>query len=269
MNRNFSTIISTEIYKLRRNKMRFVVPAAFFLLTIFLFIGLSAAAVRSYFGLPNGFYLTSAGLSWLINIIVLFLVIITSFQISNEFAMGTVKSVWVSPVSRRAWLSGKIIYLCLIAALLLFCSTILLLLLSWIKFGLTDLAEKNYVIHSASSLGLRLILVLSLTLITLFAVVCFASAISTLFCRPGSSIAMLLSIGFLMMVIGILPVLKGFLLITYISSPLEQMTAMAKGLPLPFSWSELIMQTLIVSGVYMIISISAGQLLITKKEIKF
>ncbi|MDZ7859939.1 MAG: ABC transporter permease [Candidatus Krumholzibacteriota bacterium] len=269
MNRNFSAIISTEIYKLRRNKMRFVVPAAFFLLTILVFVGLSAAALRNYFGLPNGFYVTSASLSWLINIIVLTLVIITSFQISNEFAMGTVKSVWVSPVSRRTWLTGKIIYLCLIAALLLFCSTILVLFLSWIKFGLTNLVEKNYVIHSASSLGLRLLLVLSLSLSTLFAVVCFTSAISTLFCRPGLSIATVLSFGFLMMVIGILPVLKGFLLITYISSPLEQMTAMAKGLPLPFSWSELIKKTLTVSGVYMIISIAAGQLFITKKEIKF
>ncbi len=269
MKSNLSGILSAEVYKLRRSRARFLIPVILVLLTIFLFIGLSAAAERNFIGIPSGFYIASASLGWMVNIIVLALVVIASFQISNEFAMGTVKSAWVRPVARSTWLTAKTLYLYLITGILLFSIAILVIILAWIKFDLTDLMEKNYLIHSAWNMGGKFFLVLALTFWTLCAVVSFATAISTLFYRPGSAIATILTFSLLMAILGIFPVLKGFLLSTYISLPFEQMAAMTKGLPLPLSWSNLVWRTLSVSGVYMIVSVAAGQLIIARKEITF
>lgn len=262
-------VLNADFYKLSRSRTKFVVPAGFILIIVFLFIGLSTAAQRNFFGIPSGFYISSACLGWMVNIIVLCLVVITSFEISNEFAMGTVKSVLVRPLTRHAWLTAKTIYVCLIAAVLLASASIVVICLAWFKFGLTGLTENNYVIHSARSLEWKLFIVLILTLWNLCAVVNLSVAISTIFYRPGSSISTLLALSLLMVVLGIFPVLKGFLLTTFVSLPFEQMTAMTKGLPLPLSWSNLIWRTLVVSGAYMIISIAAGQLIIARKEITF
>ncbi|MCD6379875.1 hypothetical protein J7M07_05450, partial [bacterium] len=171
--------------------------------------------------------------------------------------------------TRGAWLIAKTLYIYLIAAILLISVAILVVCLAWIKFDLTCLMEKNYVIHSAWSIGWRFFLSLALTLWALCAVVSITAAISTLFYRPGSAITTVLTLSLLMVVLGIFPALKGFLISTFVSLPFEQMVAMAKGVPLPLSWSTLVWRTFLVPGVYMIVSVAMGQMIIRRKEITF
>jgi ABC-type transport system involved in multi-copper enzyme maturation permease subunit len=173
----------------------------------------------------------------------------------------------VRPVTRAQWYAAKV---CTAAASLsgLFLLVVaVVMVLAVFRLGLTDLTEKDYVVHTARSLTLRLILSVGLTVFALWAVTVFVAMVAGLFNHPGGTIAMALGAGVLMMVLGAFPAVRPFLLTTYVSSPWEQMVAMSKGLPLPFEWGRLTWQTMAGAGVWIILTFALGQRVIKNKEI--
>jgi ABC-2 type transport system permease protein len=264
---DFKKIVGAESFKLRRQKTSYIVPAAVMLLGILLFVILEFTTRRNWIGVPSGHYVAASVISWMGNVMMLLVVLMTSFMISQEFALGTIKSTLVRPVTRGQWYAAKVCTAAVALSGLFLLVVGVVVGLAVFRLGLTDLTEKDYVVHTAQSLTLRLMLCVGLTVIALWAATIFVAMVAGLFNHPGGTIAMALGAGVLMMVVGAFPALRPFLLTTYVSSPWEQMVAMSKGLPLPFEWGQLVWRTLAGTGGWIILTFVLGQRIVRKKEI--
>lgn len=264
---DLAKIIGAESFKLRRQKSSYVVAAVVVLLAIFLFVVLEFTTRRDWIGVPSGHFVAALVISWMGNVMMMLAVILTSFLISQEFALGTVKSTLVRPVTRSQWYTAKVFTGAASMTSLFLLAVGIVIAFSVVRLGLTDLTEKDYIVHTARTLTLRLVLTIGLSVCALWAVTSFVAMLSGIFNHPGGTIAAALGVGIVLMVLGAFPPLKPFLLTSYIASPWEQMVAMSKGLPLPFEWGELTWQTLAGAGGWMTLAYLLGVRIVRNKEI--
>ena len=247
-----------------------VVPVAVCFIAAAIFFALELAARARLAGQPNGFRLAAGTLDLVTSlVVVLFAVVTTCFHVSREFSLGTVRAAWVRPMTRNSWYIGKVISACGAVTGVFLCAAAVIVLLAMWRFGLADLMEKDYLVHSAASLGWRLVLSVALTIWSLWALVSVVAALAVFFCHPGSAIAAALGIGILFTVLDMFSQIAPFVLSTYIGMPIEQMGAMASGVPLPFSWSQVIWRTLAGAGAWMAVAWIIGLCSIRQKEITF
>ena len=269
MNSDIHRVLSAEWLKLGKRRTTLVMPAIVVALAVFTFIAVAYATRRDWIGVPSGFYLASSTVGWLVNILGLLGIIITCFHISGEFSLGTVKPAWVRPISRHGWYSAKLISACAAAGFLMILAVLVVVLLSGFRFGFSALMEKDYMIHSAGSQGMRFVLVVGLTLWALWAVITAVGMIAAFFNRPGSAIAVSIGLAFVMTLLAVFRSARPFLLSACLTLPFEQMTAMTKGLPLPLTWGTLIWRTVLCAGIWMTVTCAAGQFIVKRKEITF
>ncbi len=262
-------IIAAEYFKLRRRRSSWIIPLLVLAFSAAVFFALDFTVRRTFIGVPSGFYLASSTINWTSTIVQFVAVIAICFHISREFALGTVKSTWVRPLTRSSWYAGKIISGGAAVSVLFLLIVVVIVGLAGLRFGFTDLMEKDYLIHSAGSLSWSLILSLALYLWALWALVAVMALIAALVNHPGGAIAAGVGLGFLMTILAVFSELRPFLLSTYLSLPLNQMVAMSKGLPLPLEWGELVWRTLLGAGDWMAVSLLLGFQVIKRKEITF
>ncbi|MCK4549562.1 MAG: hypothetical protein KAU49_05315, partial [Candidatus Krumholzibacteria bacterium] len=233
------------------------------------FMAIAYAASRDWAGIPSGFYLASSTSGWMINVTGLLAMIITCFQISGEFALGTVKPAWVRGLSRHGWLSGKVVSAAMAVSVLFIIIIVVSLVSAGAKYGFTDLKEKDFVVHTSAALWKGYLISTALTIFSLWAVVTVTSMLAAYLNRPGSAIAVAVLVAVALTVVAVFKPARPFLLTSAISMPFEQMTAMSKGLPLPLEWGELIWKTLACAGSWLAVSCAAGHAIIARKEITF
>jgi ABC-type transport system involved in multi-copper enzyme maturation permease subunit len=262
-------VLLAEKVKLRRKRTTWFVPSAVAAMTLLVFMAIAYAASRDWAGIPSGFYLASSTTGWMINVAGLLAMIITCFQISGEFALGTVKPAWVRGLSRHGWLSGKVVSASMAVTVLFIVIIIISLASAGAKHGFTDLKEKDFVVHTSAALWKGYLVSAALTLFSLWAVVTVTAMFAAHLNRPGSAIAAVVLIAVALTVVAVLKPARPFLLTSAISMPFEQMTAMSKGLPLPLEWGDLVWRTLACAGSWLAVSFAVGHMIISRKEITF
>jgi len=269
MNSDVAKVISAEWLKLRHRRTTVIIPALMLALGLVIFFGLDLATRRDWIGIANGFNVAAGSMYWMIKVLMLLVVVATCFHISREFALGTVKSAWVRPMTRTAWFAGKVLSAAGAISVLFVIIVLMILALAAWRFGLTNLMEKDYLVHSAGTLGWHMVLTVALTLWGLWTTIAVVSMLAAFFNHPGGAIAAGMGLGLLMTVLEIFPAVSPFLLSTYLSLPIEQMIEMSKGLPLSYSWGEVAQYALIGGSVWMLIGLVVGQQIIKRKEITF
>ncbi|MBN2185555.1 MAG: ABC transporter permease [Candidatus Krumholzibacteriota bacterium] len=262
-------IISAEKYKLLRRRSSAAMLFGVVILSVLLFLSVDLAAQRDWIGIPSGFYLASVAIGWMVNIIALLTIMIVAFQISGEFALGTVKPAWTRPIRRSAWFVGKLISVSAVSSVLFMISFATITLLASMKYGFSDLMEKDYLVHAFSALAGRYILASFLTLVSFWALAAVTAMFAACFVRPGSTIAVTVVLSFLMSVIAIFRQAAPFLLSSALSMPFQQMKMMSKGLPVPLEWNDLTWQTMACASAYLILAVVSGLIIINKKEVTF
>ncbi len=262
-------VLLAEKVKLRRKRTTWFVPSAVAVMALLVFMAIAYAASRDWAGIPSGFYLASSASGWMINVTGLLAMIITCFQISGEFALGTVKPAWVRGLSRHGWLSGKVVSAAMAVTVLFLIIIAVSLVSAGARYGYTDLKEKDFIVHTASALWKGYLVSAALTLFSLWAVVTVTSMLSACFNRPGSAIAVVVLVAVALTVVAVFKPARPFLLTSAISMPFEQMTSMSKGLPLPLEWGDLIWRTIACAGSWLVLSCAAGHAIIARKEITF
>ena len=203
------------------------------------------------------------------NVAGLLAMIITCFQISGEFALGTVKPAWVKGLSRHGWLSGKVVVAAMAVTVLFMAIVAVSLLSAGVRHGFADLMENNYTMHTSGELWKGYGLCSVLTLFSLWAAVSVTSMLAVCLNRTGSAIAAAVLLAVALSVAAVFSPARPFLLTSALSLPFEQMTAMSKGLPLPLEWGELAWKTLACAGGWLAVSCAAGHAIIARKEITF
>lgn len=260
-------VVSAEVLKLRRRRSTFVLPSIVIAMAVLIYFGLEVGARNHWFGLPSGFFVASSAIGWIANAMVLVVVVVTSFIVSQEYALGTVKSVWVRPVRRSGWYSAKLLTAAGAVTALFVAAAAVVVALAAARSGFTDLMEKDYLVHTARSLGVRMALTTGLTLFAVWSVTAVTSALAARLNHPGGAIAAALGLGIAMTALSVFPAVRPFLLTTYLGLPSEQMVAMSKGLPLPLEWGDLVWQTLAAGGAWGLAAYLVGRWVVKKKEI--
>ena len=264
---DFAKVVAAETFKLRRQRSTLIVLILVAVLALVMFVALEFAARRDWIGVPSGHFVAASVIGWMAIIMIILAVVVTSFLVSQEFALGTIKSTWVRPVTRGQWFSAKIYTAGVVMSELFVLAVVVTVALAATRLGFADLTEKGYTIHTSGEMTRRLIQTIALTLWALWAVTAFVAMLSAMFRHPGGAIAAGLGAGVAMIVLSAFPPIRPLLLSAYLSLPMEQMIAMSKGLPLPLEWGQLIWRTVAGAGVWMIVAFFIGQRIISKKEI--
>jgi hypothetical protein len=260
-------VVSAELLKFRRRRSTVVLPAVVVALAVLIHFGLEVGARKHWFGVPSGFFVASSAIGWLTNAIVLVLVVVTSFVVSQEYALGTVKSAWVRPVKRGGWFTGKLLTAAGVVSVVFVAAAAVVVALAAARLGFGDLMEKDYLVHTGRSLGLHLALTSGLTLFALWSATAVTAALAARFNHPGGAIAAALGLGVAMTALSVFPAARPFLLTTYLGLPSEQMVAMSKGLAIPLAWGDLVWRTLAAGGAWGLTAYMTGRRIVQKKEI--
>ncbi len=260
-------ILLTEWHQCRRRKIIVLLPMLVTLISALMFLAVSFAARENWIGLPSGFYIIAETMNWLLSIFGLLAVVLTSFTISGEFALGTVKAAWVRPLSRRNWYLGKLLAVAIAVSILFLLSILVVTGFSWAQFDLTDLMEKDTLIHSCGNLVTYLVIVVGLSLWAIWSLIAVVGFISTLCQRPGGAITITIAFFLLLTALGIFTEVKQALLSFCFTTPFEQMTIMSKGL-FP-DWTGLIQSNIAVCALWLLAALAGGLVVIKRKEITF
>jgi hypothetical protein len=269
MMREIARVLDAERLKLVKRKSSWILPAVTGVLALLVFLAVGYAAQRDWVGVTSGFFVASSSAGWMVNFIGLLAVIVTCFNISGEFAGGTVKPCWVMGISRSGWYYGKIISATVSTAALFAVVIVVLTIGAAVTYGFTDLKEKDFLVHTAGSMGWGFVLSTVLTLLALWAVVTVTSMVAVLLNRPGASISVCIISAVVLSIVAVFEPARPFLITSCISLPLEQMTAMSKGLPLPLEWTTLAWRTVVCAVCWSAAACTIGRLIIIRKEVTF
>jgi hypothetical protein len=264
---DITRVVSAEVLKCRRRRSTVVLPVIVAALAVLVYFGLEIGARNNWFGVPSGFFVASSSIGWITNAVVLLLVVVTSFVVSQEFALGTVKSAWVRPVNRGGWYAAKCVTAAGMVTALFVLAVVVVVALAAARSGFTDLMEKDYLVHSARSMGARMALTTGLTLFVLWSATAVTAALAARVNHAGGAIAVALGLGIAMAALSVFPPVRPYLLTTYLGLPSEQMVAMSKGLPLPLEWGDLIGRTLAAGGAWALAAYAIGLWIVQRKEI--
>jgi ABC-type transport system involved in multi-copper enzyme maturation permease subunit len=264
---DIARVLSAEFLKLRRRRSTVVLPSIVVALAVLIYFGLEMGARNHWFGIPSGFFVASSAIGWITNAIVLVAVVVTAFVVSQEYALGTVKSAWVRPMRRGGWFTAKLLTAAGGVTALFVAGAAVVVVLAAAKLGFSDLMEKDYLVHPAGTLGARMALTTGLTLFALWSVTAVTAALAARLNHPGGAIAAALGLGIAMTALSVFPVARPLLLTTYVGLPGEQMVAMSKGLPLPLEWGDLVWHTLVAAGAWGLAAYAIGRWVVQKKEI--
>ena len=267
MTSDFKKAIAAEAFKLKRQRAPYFLTAMVVLVAVLMFFFFDFTARRNWMGVPSGHFVAASTLLWMTTVMTLLGIVLTSFLVAQEFALGTVKAAWVRPVTRRKWYTAKIVTAAMSTTGFFLLAAIVVLLFALVRVGFSDLLEKTYVVHTAGSLTGRMFLAIGLTIWGLWAVCAVAGVVAGWICHPGGAIATSIGIGIILMVAGAFPVMRPFVVTTCVSAPFEQMVAMSKGLPLPYEWKNLVITVLVFGGVWMSAAFVLGQQLMQRKDV--
>lgn len=267
--RGFSRVLGAEVYKARYRRSTWALPISAAAVTAMVFFAVDYAAGRDWIGVPGGWYLASSTTGWMIDITGLIAIVMTCFAVSGEFSRGTVKPALTRGISRGGWYAGRVVAVCAATTVLLAAVMLTALALAGTLRSLSDLLEKDFLIHSSADLFRGFVLCSALTLAVLWAVVSAAAMVSSLVGRAGSAIALAIFLAAGMTVLSVFDPLRPFLLGDALGLPMAQMISMSKGLPLPLEWSSLARRTLLCAAGWTAATCALGILVMRRKEITF
>ncbi|MBI5869226.1 MAG: ABC transporter permease [candidate division Zixibacteria bacterium] len=222
---------------------------------------------RSFTGIPTGFYLSGSVLSAAVTSLEFAMTLIVAFSVAREFSAGTIQQVWVRPLSRMSWLSGKLLTSVVVLKVWWVLTLLFVLVVAGVQLGFSDLMEKEYLIHSAGSLWWALLLTVALTTLALAAEIGIVAVCALIIGNPGGTIAVAVIARFILQLASNWDLLRPLILPTYVTAPLGQFIAMSKGLPLPESWGHLTRTCLIGSLVWILAGWLWASWIVKRREV--
>jgi ABC-type transport system involved in multi-copper enzyme maturation permease subunit len=242
--------IAAEWFKLRKSQTTPVGLLVYLAILAVLYFTYEVAAQQSFIGIASGFYIAGAVTSAATMPLAFVALLLVSFSVGREFSQGTVQMIWVKPISRGGWFMGKTITSACHVSVFVCLTFLITIVAAGLQFGFTDLMEKDYLIHAESALWWQFVLLAGLTWLAVIAVA-VAAAIPALYLgSPGGAVTVSIVVAFMLQMASGWETVSPFLLSTYLAEPLQQFEAMSKGLPLPWTWGELVRTCLVGSIVW-------------------
>ena len=261
-------LILTEIIKLLKGRGFYFSLAGLAAAVAFIFIGTRqldrASGVFRLNGYSAAAYVSTGTVgTWGVGLVLI--VILGASTVAGEAGSGTLKSVLTRPVTRIDFVASKMAFLFIAVASLVLATLILGLILGGAFYGLGNVGERNYVIHSRIDMLSNMIYAYGLLVLPLFAISTVALFFSVVIKGVGGAIGASLGAYFVLNLLRGFPRLGDYTINTYINYPLEMVGGMAVGLP-PV-WSPWLYKCLAASLAYIVAFGGASVLIFHRKDI--
>jgi ABC-type transport system involved in multi-copper enzyme maturation permease subunit len=267
MVRDALRVLKAEWLRVRRSRATIVGLLFYLGMMAVIYLTVSLAATTSIMGIPSGFFVSSTVCSAAIVPLAFAAAMLAAFSIGREFSRATIHMVWSRPITRTAWLLGKLKAAGLHLGVFFLLTVGLAVLAGGVDIGYSDLAEKDYIIHTEASLWWHFLLAVGLTWLALVGVLTVTAIPAVLLGSPGAALTISIASGFVMQIMMAWESLRPYLLTTYLELPFVQFVAMAKGVPLPVEWGELTRSSLMVTVVWIAICWVCAWWLTKRKEV--
>ena len=143
----------------------------------------------------TGPQLFAKGAGWGLQLGFYLILVIGAMGFSQEFSLGTVKTVLVLPVRRYQWVAAKILFLVMLAAVLLLAVTLLAALIVALTLGWGDVVIENQVLFTAGVVRRQVLVAIALTLVFLLPVCAFGLLVGLFFNSSGAAVGTALMLG--------------------------------------------------------------------------
>jgi ABC-type transport system involved in multi-copper enzyme maturation permease subunit len=195
--------------------------------------GLSAAAESGVMGARSGFYVAAAASSGVALTCALVGVLFASATVGGDLSHGVARSALTRPVSRAAWMTGRIATLCLSLCMLLVCASIGPLVVGAVRFGLSGAYEGDYQIASAGFLAGQWAIATALSLAGLCCAVAIGGLMGCLFGRAGAAVVAAAVSGAALAALSRWPRAERLVPLTYLTSAHDRVAQLSQGISAP------------------------------------
>jgi len=175
------------IYR-KHNLLKFTLAIIFIfliLVSFLIFYSESIPSSLSFLSLMRGYencFNFSMSVTLSVNkILIFFIILIACTSISDEIQKGTLKIVLTKRIKREELVVSKYLFLMIFFFTLLFIIFMVSLILGAILFGISDITEKGYLLHSVNSLFLNSFLSIILMFLPLTALISLCLFLSVIF----------------------------------------------------------------------------------------
>jgi ABC-type transport system involved in multi-copper enzyme maturation permease subunit len=224
--------VRAEWLRLARPGRALALPVAAVLAGLYAW-GLSAAADSGVLGARSGFYVAAAASSGVAMTCALVGALFASATVGGDLSHGVARTALTRPVSRAAWMTGRIATLCASLCVILIFASLGPLAVGAVRYGLTGAYEGDYQIASASFLAGQWAIALAFSLAGLCCAVAIGGLMGCLFGRAGAAVVAAAVSGAALVALSRWPKMERLVPLTYLTSAHDRVAQLSQGISSP------------------------------------
>jgi hypothetical protein len=221
-----------EWLRLARPGRAWLLPLASVLSALYAW-ALSGAADSGMLGARSGFYIAAAATSGVAITCALVGALFASAAVGGDLSHGVARTALSRPVSRAAWMTGRILTLCAALGLLLVFAAAGPLAVGAARYGLTGAFEGDYEIASAGFLAGQWAVAVALSMAGLCCAVALGALMGCLWGRAGAAVVAVAVCGAGLAALSRWPRAERLVPLTYLSSAQDRVAQLSKGISGP------------------------------------
>lgn len=199
---------------------------------------LAQAEPASALEVPTAPQLWAEGMAWALRFSVFVLLVLGAMSFSQEFSLGTVKTVLVLPVRRGAWLAAKLGALVTVAWVLWLAVAGLGVLVAALTLGWGDVAREGFVMHEAAAVWRQVALAVALTAVLLVPLCVFALWLGLWFSSSGAAVGVAVLAGMVLEAVAGLFEAGRLVFLQHLHAPAAVVGRLGRGLP--YQWEPVL-----------------------------
>jgi len=258
-------MITSELFKLLKNKVNYIYIVVTLVAIIASSFGMKL--IENTDNLNTGYSFILFSLQTLFTTIIpIMLLLFAASTISSEKNPRTIRNILATGCSKNQFVISKVIASLIFLLVIMATAAIAAIFIGYIAFGFGNISEDGFVIMTHYQFWAKFLISYAILTISLFAVISFGIMISTIAQNNISAITTVIGTYIVLEGIKTKVHIENFVFSSYIEFPLNLVSELTEGLHA--SWTPKLYYYLIISALWIIISLSTSFLVIKKLEFK-
>lgn len=227
-----------EALKLFSQRFLYVIIALVLLAQAGRMIAMSLSPAETSLDVITGPQLWAEGAGLGLRFAVYVVMIVGAMGFSQEFSLGTVKTMLVLPILRWKWALAKLCFLSALAMGLVLIIVLLGLVITAATIGLGDVVREGLVLYTAGSVWTNMVGATALTMVFMLPVCALGLLVGLYFTSSGAAVGVSLVLAIVLEVFVGLTGWHQYVFLYYLHRPFHMILRMGKGMP--FQWEALV-----------------------------
>lgn len=227
-----------EAVKLFSQRFIYVIIALVLLAQAGRMIVMSLSPAETSLDVVTGPQLWAEGAGLGLRLAVYVVMIVGAMGFSQEYSLGTVKTMLILPILRWEWALAKIGFLSALAIGLVLAIVLLGLVITAATTGMGDVVREGLVLYSARSVWMNILGATALTMVFMLPVCALALLVGLYFTSSGAAVGVSLLLAIVLEVAVGLSGWQKYVFLHYLHRPFHMVLRMGKGMP--FQWEALL-----------------------------